>query len=264
MPYNAGYVERTFQPRNDFLNDARTRLERIFLGVGITTAVRSSDATTEQKLGLVDSRTADKQPQNKWGAVVDNVWGGRSEEPTATSALNTKLPEQAKTGIDATKARQEIGITARNLGAVTAPLVNGVDGRVDDQKLAQAIHKVAETNTEGSVTAKTTTAFDAKQENNAVQDTQQDVRADQSQNLFTPEEQQELQKWQEIAVATNFENTSVLTEWRNSVMTIYQQREQTGTLNSDITQELVSQVGAISARIERNNETTRTMTMQPA
>lgn len=162
-----GYVERAFPPKEDFFSAARDKFEKIF---GSDSSERSSKAVVsrEEQLGLVDSRTSKNQPQNKRDAVAQNVWGGRAE--TGADYLVSVSKDKAN-GIDATKANREIAIAGRELGALTTPVVASVNGRVDEEKLAQQIHKVAETNTEGPVTdANATTAFDAEQENPAVKE----------------------------------------------------------------------------------------------
>jgi hypothetical protein len=270
MPYNAGYAERTFQPKNYFLDNARARLERIFSGVSATDVARSPNARKEQELGLIDSRAPDKQLQNKWGAVVDNVWGGRAETD-AEFPKNT--PDKAE-GTNPTKASKEIAATAESLGALTAPVVNGVDGLVDEQKLAQAIHKVVETNIEGAVTAKPTTAFDAKQENLAVKEAAETTQMSEEERL--QELKLQFEGIKEKITNNNTEgmgienSVKVFEEYANALHNkIFDTKNADSITVMDITEyhevtQYYEMYTGIRKQKEESETTTRTMTMQHA
>jgi hypothetical protein len=208
----------------------------------------------EKRLRLFDSR-AEPPADNKNAA----------HDATRAALLIRNPDEKEAVASRLAGHKREVAVLAYQLNVKTvAPISSKQDDASTDEAAKREMLDIAQRGSEGVVVVGSTSADAMIHENSAAQEAQQEVRAEQSLNLFTEEEQRELQRWQQLATATNFENNYVLTEWRTAIMTIYQQREQNGTLNSEITQELVSQVGAISARIGRNNEAANTMTMQPA
>jgi hypothetical protein len=237
------------------------------IGAMMTVATRQKETDPkeiEAKLGLWNPQDQSNKVNSLFAATGAALLIGSVNQQTVNGRLQEQnAPQQASQ--DTFRERREAAALAYQLDVKTvAPISSKKDDASTDKAAQEAMLNIAQRGTKGVVVAGSTSADAMIRENSATQEAQQKVRAEQSLNLFTEEEQGELQRWQQLATATDFENNYVLTEWRTAIMTIYQQREQNGTLNSEITQELVSQVGAISARIERNKETTRTMTMQPA
>jgi hypothetical protein len=210
----------------------------------------------EAKLGLTDPRKQPIKTNDPFAATDAALFIRSVDQETVGRGQEKNAPQDKKVGgVNAKKASEEITIAARNLGALTAPVVASIDGRVEDDKLAQQIHKVAETNTEGAVTAKVTTAFDVTQENNSVKETVETV------HLSTAEER--LQELQEMVIATKGENLDVLMQYGNALHAkVYGDSKETGF--EPPTAETIGQYANAINLIKKYQENETTRTMQPA
>ncbi len=215
----------------------------------------ASKQSLQESLMLIDSRPSSGRN------AADSALFHAPEGAQNASVPFKRMNEEGEQGIKGYEAGKEMAVVAQAMNVQATPHIKtDVNGAVSKQELGRQMHNIVADASDGPVVGgNETSAFAVLHESGVAKETEQEVRAELSLNLFTPEERKKMQEFESLAIATNFENNNVLEGWRSEIMTIYQKREAEGTLSSAIMQELASRVGAIGVRIEYNNETTNTM-----